>query len=709
MRTQSGRTSPAPTLNVTLERLRFAVLTPAILFGATLVGTVLLGAPAHGVWQDAGSRGKEVTAPMAKDSRRSSAARQEGKLPPISQPAVSQPRPQGPTQGPTQGPSQGPTQRPAPTPAPQAPTARQPVKPQAPTPAPQAPTARQPAKPQAVVPVPQKPIPQRKPLGKPEDVLPAPTRKPVDSEPIARKPVGSRPVDAKPVSPRPVVQKPNDPRAPVDRPGSTSKPSAPSKPSPTKPEPPRRPIIDDDAPIAPTVRTPSKPMDRPVDRPVNRPTPKPIDPPITRRPDTIKPVGSSRAPGSEGNATVKPRPEPPITRGSGTITRDISTSADADATSVLSRRPNQFVANEVFGVPLSPQTGGPSFGPGAGSTGSGSNNTVVVNSNNTVIYNDNRTYTQYVNNVSRCNGWGFGSSWSSCGPCDIWQPYDCSDGLSISVGFGNGGFSFGFFYGSSCAPLCSSWSNPWWDGYATSWTCAPTYSWGPTPWRSPYWQPYASCWNNCWNPCVPWWSAYYSCGPCPIPAYTPCFAYSPILCSSVVYAAPVVVAAPVLMVAAPVVVPAPQPLPNPTALWTFLAEGYDTEAENGFAALAAVDPGESSWLIGKGFARAFRGETSWASDMLRTAFLTDASGVTRTSGDGRYLARLDALERSLSPLANASPPSVDALLVIAASQAARGDLSAAFFTATTAQAEGDRTAGTAAFIGWLQSELRRRI
>jgi hypothetical protein len=48
------------------------------------------------------------------------------------------------------------------------------------------------------------------------------------------------------------------------------------------------------------------------------------------------------------------------------------------------------------------------------------------------------------------------------------------------------------------------------------------------------------------------------------------------------------------------------------------------------------------------------------------------------------------------------------MLVTAASQAARGELSAAYFTATSAEAEGDRRAGTATLIDWLRREIRLR-
>jgi hypothetical protein len=361
-----------------------------------------------------------------------------------------------------------------------------------------------------------------------------------------------------------------------------------------------------------------------------------------------------------------------------------------------SLRPTRFVSDTVGGVQVTPP--GPGAGPGAGGGNTTNINTTVINTTNINQTNINNSYNQYINSVSYANGWHPNSHWSSAGPCHVWQPYECRDGLSISVGFGSGGFSFGLFYGSSGAPLCSSWSNPWWEGYASYWTCAPTYSAWPTPWRSPCWTSYCAPRWTCWNPCRPWWHTYAVWTPCPLPVYTPIYAYSPVVCATVVYTQPVVVQ-----------VPPPQPsLPNPSALWTFLAEGYDDDAEDGFAVLAAAYPSEQAWFVGQGFARAFRGETAWASDILREAFLRDPSSILRTSGDPRFVARLEALERSLAQLASGPRPSVDAVFVIAASQAARGDLDSAYFSATSAQAEGDRSAGTASFVSWLRAEIRAR-
>jgi hypothetical protein len=426
------------------------------------------------------------------------------------------------------------------------------------------------------------------------------------------------------------------------------------------------------------------------------PTKKPVD--------DATPIKGGSDPDPNAGGKGRPAIDPGAGLGDGSGTGLDTTGAP------LPRRPGQFVEDEIYGVPVgNAPTGGPLVN-GSGTTvvNNGSGNTTVIN--NTVSNN----YTQYINNVSYANGWGYGSNWSSCGPCPIWQPYDCSDGLSISVGFGSGGFSFGFFYGSSCAPLCSSWCNPWWDGYASYWTCAPTYGGAVcVPWRTRWCASWNPCWGYAYNPywtnwnCWPrpYWST--TCwAPYAWPAYTPCYTYAPVVCATVI-STPVIVttaAAPI----APVVV-APPALPNPDALWTFLAEGYDDDAERGFVELAIAAPGESAWRFGQGFARAFRGETAWAADKLREAMLLDPSGLERTSADPRYLARLDALERSLSPIASGANPSVDALLVIAASQAGRGDLAGAYFTATTARAEGDRTSGTANFIAWLENALRQRI
>jgi hypothetical protein len=541
------------------------------------------------------------------------------------------------------------------------------------------------------------------PIAKPR----VPEAKP--STPIAKP---TNPV-AKPVTPirgddAPVAK----PRVPEAKPSTPiAKPRVPeAKPS-TPVAKPVTPIRGDDAPIA----KPTKPTESPT-----RPLPtKPID---RGSGATTSTKGEIPAQPTTRNPTRTPPKEPPTPIGAGggdTIggadtPRGAGPSGELDPpTTALPRRPAQFVENEVYGVPVgNAPTGGPLVhGGGTAVVNNGSGNTTVVNN---TVYNN---YNQYISNVSHANGWYSGGAWSSCGPCPVWQPYQCSDGLSVSVGFGSGGFSFGFFYGSSCAPLCSSWCNPWWDGYASYWTCNPYYgSAACVPWRTRWYARWNPCWGYAYDPCWTGWNCWprpvwaTTCwSPCAWPAYTPCYTYAPVVCATIV-TAPVVVttAAPVVPVAAPVVVPPPA-LPNPDALWTFLAEGYDDDAERGFVELAIAAPGESAWRYGQGFARAFRGETAWAADKLREAMYLDPSGVERTSADPRYLARLDALERSLSPIASGPTPSVDALLVIAASQAGRGDLAGAYFTATTARAEGDRTAGTAAFIAWLEDRLRQRI
>jgi hypothetical protein len=598
------------------------------------------------------------------------------------------------------------------------------------------------------------------PVAKPIETPRAPTAKP--STPVAKPSLPIRGDDS-PIAKPGVTPAPKPIAKPVDRPAApTSRPNRPQSSDPIKPADTRKPIetprgdgVSGKRPEgkfpegktpegkipegkipeskspeikSPEVRSPE--IKAPEIKAPEIKAPE-IKAPTTKTPTSKSPpqsapdleVGQKKPRGDDGGS-IKPRPtgepfgkpsekptERPSERPTGNPAGDPSLETISADASPLARKPKQFTDDTVYGVPVNgvatgatATTGGPLVYNGSGTTvvNNGSNNTTVVE--NTVINN----YNQYISNVSYANGWNSGGAWSSCGPCPVWQPYNCSDGLSISLGFGSGGFSFGFFYGSSCAPLCSSWCNPWWDGYASYWTCSPYYvGAGCLPWRARWascWNPYWNvCWSSGWNPCWP----YNVCAPA-WPVYTPCFTYAPVVCASVVTVPATTIIYTPPVVAAPVVV-APAPLPNPDALWTFLAEGYDFDAEKGFVALNAADPAESAWTFGIGFARAFQGEVARASDMLREAMRTDPSGVLRTSADPRFVARLEALERSLSPAANGATTQVDALLIIAASQAARGDLSGAYFTATTARAEGDRSMGTAAFIAWLEGELRQRI
>ncbi len=430
--------------------------------------------------------------------------------------------------------------------------------------------------------------------------------------------------------------------------------------------------------------------------------------PETRKPDVRVP--ETRKPDVRVPETRKPEVRKPIVEIPGARPTTTSNSnggkpislSEPNSARPVTKRPPQFVSDTVHGVPVGPRDRTSGDDRRNNNRDNDRNNNRGNNHDNNRGNNNhdyNNTQSQYVNCVSYNNGWWRGSNWSSCGPCDVWQPYNCSNGSSISIGFGSGGFGFGFFYGSSSAPLCSSWNNPWWDGYATSWNCAPV-SYGWQRWRNP-------CWGaSYWNCSRPWWNSYDGCGPCPLPLWTPVYSYAPIVYTPIAYT-PVVYTSVVYAPAPVVVTPAPT-LPSPSALWTFLALGYDNDAESGFVALSNVDPLEGEWLVGQGFARAFRGDIALAANTMRQAFAADPSAFMRTTTDARFGARLDSLELTLAPAAQSSPASVDALVVIAASQAARGDLAAAYFSITSAQTDGDLSPGTAAFARWLNLELRRR-
>ena len=465
--------------------------------------------------------------------------------------------------------------------------------------------------------------------------------------------------------------------APSVSPNSAPRVTSPTTPRQSSPTATPAPRNVDRAPIArPAAPAPSTPTPR-----VSQPRKPDVRFPETRKPEVRVP--ETRKPEVRKPDARKPIVEIPGARPTGTgnnIGRKPITLSEPNAARPVTKRPPQFVSGTVHGVPVEPRQ----------RSGGGNQN------NNKDKYN---TQSQYVNSVSYNNGWWRGSNWSSCGPCDVWQPYNCSNGSSISIGFGSGGFGFGFFYGSSSAPFCSSWNNPWWDGYATSWNCAPAPC-GWQSWRNP-------CWGaSYWNGYRPWWNSYYGCGPCPLPMWTPVYTYAPVVYAPVVYT-PIVYSS-VVYAPAPIVVTPVATLPSPSALWTFLAQGYDGDAESGFIALSNVDPLEGEWLVGQGFARAFRGDTALAANTMRQAFAADPSAFMRTTTDARFGARLDSLELTLAPAAQSSPASVDALVVIAASQAARGDLAAAYFSITSAQTDGDLSPGTAAFARWLNLELRRR-
>lgn len=515
-----------------------------------------------------------------------------------------------------------------------------------------APQLKPPVKPQAAPPAtrPSAPGPRVEP--KPREVAPARPVAPMPTKPVDRPPP-RKPIEVSPAKPAP--SRPDSKPHNIEPRGVEPRGVEPRGVEPRGDEP-RKPV---NAPSKTPIASPKSPKGvdngfddenevTPRPRPVRDDAPivRPSNPPV-KRPDPVV-VRTPRPSDDVRNDAPKPKAPPAMPRELGKPARE------------------HFIADAVHGVPIARH--------GDRDRDERHDRPVIV---------DNRTYDRYATNVSRCNGWSFGARWSDCGPCDAWQPYACRDGARVSFGFGSG-FSFGFYYGTSCAPLCASWCNPWWEGYACSWSCAP-YGWSCSPWYRP----------ACWDPCRPLWHSWYACGPCPVPTWTPCYAYSvytPVVYTQTVYVPPVV----------------RQPaLPNPDALWAFLADGYDRDAEDGFILLESAYPADARWTIGQAIARAFRSDTMRAADLLRQAFANDPTAILRCTGDAKFAARLEALERSLMPAATAARPSTDALLVLAASQASRGELREAYLNATTAEAEGDRSRGTSAFVSWLRAELRR--
>ena len=525
------------------------------------------------------------------------------------------------------------------------------------------PTARQEAKPAAT--------PPSRPEVRQEVKQPARPSVPQSAKPRGEQPPtdsrGVRPStpQAAPAQPAPgrvpTATPTPAPRKPLEQPKNPPLvvPPQPRKPAELPQPETRRPTRDD----KPIVNTPPAARPAPTQKPGSKPTPtpKPAATPTTARPnaDRTNPVRDNTDLGARG--TQRPTRDEPRPREQPSRTPAPQPEA----------RPARFVSNTVHGVDVGGGRGGHE------NDRNNDRNRDQHNGRGDPDRHDGDDHGRYYDSVARCNGWSRGSRWVDCGPCGAWDRYDCNDGFSLAIGFGSG-YSFGFFYGSSGAPLCTSWANPWWEGYASSWSCAP-YSYS-----------YAYSWR-------PWRHAWYDCGPCPISAWSPCYSYGP-------WYTPIYTP-----VYAPVVYTAVQPtLPNPDALWVFMADGYDRDAEDGFAVLEVAYPADARWPIGRAFARALRSDTVGAADIFRRAFAADPSAIRRVSIDPKFLTRLDGLERAVTPAATAATPSMDALLVLAATEAARGDINAAYLDATTAQAEGDRSIGTGQFVDWLRAELRRR-
>ena len=344
--------------------------------------------------------------------------------------------------------------------------------------------------------------------------------------------------------------------------------------------------------------------------------------------------------------------------------------------------------NTLGGVPADP----PITRDRGGNTNNGTINNTV---NNTTIYNE------YVSNVSYSNGWGGCDGWvPPCGPVNYWQPYD-NDGFSFAIGFGGGGWNLGFYYGGGGAPLCGSWGNPWWNGYASSYYCQPA-------------------WNPCWNPCFRgYWSNYWwNCSPAPYGCY-PVYPYTPAWCtpywgSSVGFSSwntsfavnTATVYYPTIP-PAPIVVPAP--LPSPDAMWSLVSEGFDHDAANGFDQLAQSNPMDAISRVGNALAHGFGGDLTGAAIMMRQAMLIDPGVLARTPMNPALASRTTLLMNNLQAAVSAVPPSLDALYMKACCQVLLGNEADAYFTTTLLIRERDTSASTLALQGWLDLRLRNQI
>ncbi len=618
-------------------------------------------------------------------------------MPPMANPAMSQPRaPVMPSKQPSL-PSPPPPQRPvkqppsaAPIAPPVAPPSMRPI--ERPIIAP--PTARPIEAPVVLPPSPR--VPERPavtpPVSQPVVVPPAtkPRQQPVAAPPAAPPPNWrpAPPPSKQPTRPiqiveSPEVRKPSQPptqisptpRRPSSTPPSTQKPAE-SKPS---ANPTSSPVKPADA----GQRNNRKPIEN--GKPSSSKTPRPSRGSVTINPSTIAPKPEAR----------NPSPSRPVI----VDVPDIDQPREREVTQPKPRptaiKPDAVLDNSTLaGVPLEKprvrDTTGGSFGTNANTTNI--NNSVV---NNSVVYNN------YVSNVSYANGWGCERGWvPPCGPCDYWQPYD-SDGFSFAIGFGGSGWGLGFFYGSGASPLCGSWGNPWWNGYATASYCS-------------------SAWNPCWNPCFPnywsncWWPrpAYYPYGCYPIYPYTPVW-YTPYWSggySNVSFSSSLLVntttTCPVTPSTPPAVI---APLPSVDAMWSLLSDGFDQDAAQGFDQLVQHDANDAVSRVGEALAHAFGGDLTGATITMRQAIMVEPGVLARVPMNPALASRTTMLLDNLRAAVAAVPPSLDALYIKACCQALLGNEGDAYFTTTLLIREHDASASTLALQGWLDLRLRNPV
>jgi len=416
---------------------------------------------------------------------------------------------------------------------------------------------------------------------------------------------------------------------------------------------------------------------------------------------------SAVRPTRDANPAVEPKlvRDLPTRTSSGVTRRDIASGARGAPTG------GAVTSNRLGGVNLDNTR--PSRGPGAGlgtgtgtGSGSGSGSGSGGHGDTTIINNsitNNSSTVNYVTNVNYANscwnnGWNNGWCAPVYGPGACWNNWSSGNGFSFGIGFGTGNFSFGFFYGANNAPFCSSWCNPWWNGWSgfVSVGCGPSWNW---------------C-RPCWSPCGgPWWSNYvvyesYPSWCVPVYSYTPVAVvpsvtyvnyttYSPL--PSVVVVPPPFSAASIPMVA------------QESQAWDLLGNGFPRSAADGFAQLHDANPANARALAGYGIALAMLDDISAAAAVMRDAVAIDPAVVSLVPLTPSLTQRMQLLESSAEVASRQAASSRDALFLLAAWRSTLGQYGEAQLALVVAQQQGETSTAATVLRTWLELRLAGRI
>jgi len=278
------------------------------------------------------------------------------------------------------------------------------------------------------------------------------------------------------------------------------------------------------------------------------------------------------------------------------------------------------------------------------------------------------------------------------------EPADTSSSsfsFSLAIGGGWSGFAFGYSSGGWYAPPCYAWqpgggwapycgwAQPGWCGFGAAPFCRPW--WCPPVWSDPWCSPV--CWPAAYRPSF---ALFYG-----WPAYSTTFVYS---VETFQPAPPQIV-----FVQPPAVV-----LASPDQAWSLLANGYDQQAMEDFAALASAQPGNPGHEVGYALAQAFLGLDDSASVAVRRAMSARAEALLLAPPDPSLRVRLEILSERLRDKARAlsgTTPGRETLVLLAAVQTILYDNANAYFSINSAIEQGERDLGAFNLKAMLQARL----